>query len=325
VKLYLVLFLIPFTLWAQQNSASREKMAELFTLRETVKKRVFEKSRKEQDVQRVNFELSKQSQKIKILKEQNSELFQVMQSRVSLLYKKKKLENAGGILSLDRSQNYLRKIYLTQFFNQQDKKLSEQLMASQKQIEKENTLFRSRLQHLSVLKKRVDAQLQELKKQELAQRKLIRELVLQSDSSAPEPQDFSAQRGMLKPPIQAPYINEFGLKKDPSSGLHFINSGLYFQTQGGEPVMSASSGVVSYVGQLPYWGQVLILDHGDSYSTVYSNLENLSVGLGDQVNPQQKLAQVSNRKYDGKRGFYFEIRHFAEPQNPNEWLSAKEL
>ncbi len=300
-------------------------MAELFTLREVVKKRVFEKSRKEQDVQRVNFELSKQSQKIQLLKDQNSNLYEVMQSRVSLLYKKKKLANAGGILSLDRSQNFLQKIYLTQFFNRQDKKLSQQLISSKKQVEKENILFRSRLQHLSLLKKRVDVQLHELKKQELLQRKLIRELILQSGSFAPESQDFSAQRGELKPPIQAPFKNEFGLKKDPSNGLHFINSGIYFQTQGGEPVLSASSGIVSFIGQLPYWGQVLILDHGDSYSTVYSNLENLSVRLGDQVNPQQKLAQVSNRKYDSKRGFYFEIRHFSEPQNPNEWLSAKEL
>jgi len=298
-------------------------MAELFTIREAVKKGVFEKSRKEQDVQRVNFELSKQSQKINALKAQNVKLFQDMQSRVSLLYKKKKLENAGGILSLDQSQNYLRKIYLTQFFNQQDKKLSQQLIFSQKQIEKESTLFRSRLQHLSILKKRVDAQLQELKKQELAQRKLIRELVLESGNEIPVNQDFSAQRGELRPPIQAPFRNEFGLKKDSSSGLHFINSGLYFKTQGGEPVLSASSGLVSFIGQLPYWGQVIILDHGDFYSTVYSNLENLSVRLGDQVNSQQRLAQVSNKKYDGKRGFYFEIRHFAEPQNPVEWLSAR--
>ena len=325
MKLYFLILFWPGMIWAQQNSASREKMAELFSLREIVKKRVFVKSRKEQDVQRVNFELSKQSQKIKNLKDQNSKLFEVMQGRVSSLYKKKKLENAGGILSLDRSQNYLRKIYLTQFFNQQDRKLSQQLISSQKQIEKENKLFRSRLQHLSMLKKRVDEELQELKKQEMAQRKLIRELILESGNVVPENQDFSAQRGELKPPIQAPFRNEFGLRKDPASGLHFINSGLYFQTQGGEPVLSAASGIVSFVGQLPYWGQVLILDHGDSYSTVYSNLENLSVRLGDQVNSQQKLAQVSNRKYAGKRGFYFEIRHFAEPQNPNEWLSAKEL
>lgn len=299
-------------------------MADLFTLREAVKKRVFEKSRKEQDVQRVNLELSKQSQKIKALKEQNIKLFQEMQKRVSLLYKKKKLENAGGILSLDRSQNYLRKIYLTQFFNQQDKKLSQKLISSQKLIEKENTLFKNRLQHLSILKKRVDHELQELKKQELAQRNIIQQLIIESGGQFSVSQDFSAQRGQLKPPIQAPFKNEFGLKKDPSSGLHFINSGLHFQTQGGEPVLSASSGYVSFVGELPYWGQMIILDHGDSYSTIYSNLENLSVRLGDQVNSQQKLAQVSNKKYDDKKGFYFEIRHFAEPQNPNEWLSAKE-
>ena len=319
MKVLLISLVLSSLAYAEQDQV-RNKMAELHKIKESIKSSVFERSRKEQEIQRIGIELSKQSEKIEELKTTTQNLSQSMQDRAVLLYKMKRASQTQSLFSIQKSQDFLKKTYLTQLFHKQDQKLSKQLTHLKSDLNKESAQFRKRLIYISSLRKNSDSEFLRLKEEEKKYRKVIQALKSESFDPVDYGSQFSGLRGQLPLPIERPYKIDFGFKRLKNSQLSFLNTGVYFETEGGESVVSPYEGQVAYIGELPHWGQTMILDHGDSYFTVYSNLTHLSVGLGDQINRQQKLAQVSNKKYDNKNGFYFEIRHYTEPQNPKEWF-----
>jgi septal ring factor EnvC (AmiA/AmiB activator) len=69
----------------------------------------------------------------------------------------------------------------------------------------------------------------------------------------------------------------------------------------------------------------LVLDHGDHYYTVYAGTKDAVVTVGDQVQPQQKIASTGFSEIHGTQGMYFEIRHFSEPYDPKSWLKGPPL
>lgn len=133
---------------------------------------------------------------------------------------------------------------------------------------------------------------------------------------------FEAQKGALPRPVEGLVVKNFGLIKVPDQSYVLSNKGLFISANPGSPVKAVFSGVVSFAGTLPGLGQVLILDHGDHYYTVYGNNANLRVQLGQEVAQAQVIANSGRSSFDQQNGLYFEVRHFSEPYNPTEWVKG---
>ncbi|HEY8271263.1 MAG TPA: peptidoglycan DD-metalloendopeptidase family protein [Pseudobdellovibrionaceae bacterium] len=133
---------------------------------------------------------------------------------------------------------------------------------------------------------------------------------------------FEAQKGILPKPTQGPVMKTFGLAKSPDQSYVLSNKGLFIAATPGSPVRAVFSGVVSFAGSLPGLGQVLILDHGDHYYTIYGNNASLRVQLGQEVTQTQIIASSGRSIFDQQNGLYFEVRHFSEPYNPMEWVKG---
>jgi septal ring factor EnvC (AmiA/AmiB activator) len=136
---------------------------------------------------------------------------------------------------------------------------------------------------------------------------------------------FEAQKGSLPRPVQGPVIKYFGLVKQSDQPYVLSNKGLLISAALGSPVRAVFSGIVSFVGTLPGLGQVLILDHGDHYYTVYGNNADVRVQLGQEVTQSQVIASSGRSSFDQQNGLYFEVRHFSEPYNPMEWVKGFSL
>jgi septal ring factor EnvC (AmiA/AmiB activator) len=290
----------------------RNKMAELHKLREQVKKLVFDRSRQAQQEQRVRQELLLQSERIQNLSHELKTILNSSQKRFVEIYKRKKSHSGWNIINLKGSQEYFRKVQYLKSLNKFDTDLLEKLRTHQRQLEIEKKQFENRLTQLKKIKFQVDESLFELQAKESEKRKLIQQL------EQPE-SDFSLLRGQLIPPVEGkPYVH-FGLRREPRTKAWLLGSGAYFQSSV-RIINSSARGTVKFLGSLPHWGPTLILEHGESFFTVYTNVKNPSVGLGDEVDVGQKLADLGDLKYDGKYDHYFEIRQYTEPQNPKEWL-----
>lgn len=134
---------------------------------------------------------------------------------------------------------------------------------------------------------------------------------------------FFERKGSLKKPVVGQYLQGYGVMEHPLYKTQLRHKGIFIGANKGENVKSVASGKVSYVSDLQGLGKTLILDHGDHYFSVYSQLKNIDLKVGDAVSEGQVVAQIGYPNPFFGEGLYFELRHFAEPVNPQEWFEGK--
>jgi septal ring factor EnvC (AmiA/AmiB activator) len=133
---------------------------------------------------------------------------------------------------------------------------------------------------------------------------------------------FSDFKGQLPAPLSGSVIKKFGITKASGHQYAISHKGVFISASKGSPVKSIFDGRVSFIGEIPGFGTTLILDHGDHYYTVYSHAQAVNVKTGQEVKQSHVLAQVGDGARQGSPGIYFEIRHFSEPYDPQQWMKG---
>jgi len=128
---------------------------------------------------------------------------------------------------------------------------------------------------------------------------------------------FSRQKGRLEKPAAATIQNRFGQVK-PESGLTW--EGLMFDVKEGQSVSAIYSGQVVFSDWFRGYGQLLVLDHGDGYMSLYGHNQLIHVELGSAVEVGQLVAFAGSTGGLVEPGLYFEIRHNGSPDDPSKWL-----
>ena len=138
----------------------------------------------------------------------------------------------------------------------------------------------------------------------------------------PKPQDYTylARGARLEWPIRGPVITLFGSRNHPVFRTKVFNSGIDIRAAAGAPVKAAGPGEVLFSGWLRGFGQVVIVNHGDSLSTVYANLGRTSVGEGDAVRVGSILGTVGNTGAGGEYSLHFEVRQGGTAKDPMNYL-----
>jgi murein DD-endopeptidase MepM/ murein hydrolase activator NlpD len=90
----------------------------------------------------------------------------------------------------------------------------------------------------------------------------------------------------------------------------------------GDPVASIGAGKVAVTETLRGYGSVVMVDHGGSYMSVYTNLRTVLVKQGQQVKQGQKIAEIGNSD-GGRARLHFEIRYRGNAVDPRQYLPAR--
>lgn len=157
-------------------------------------------------------------------------------------------------------------------------------------------------------------------------KKSIEQARQRQNASKPAPQklstankaEFSRLKGQLTLPAQGKIIGRFGEKREKEGGRSTWK-GIFIKASSGEPVYAVASGRVVFAEWLRGFGEIIIIDHGDQYLSVYGNNETLLNSSGDFVKRGDKIAQVGNSSGTLSVGLYFELRHQGKPFNPLSW------
>lgn len=131
---------------------------------------------------------------------------------------------------------------------------------------------------------------------------------------------FSALRGQLALPVRGELGNRFG---GPRADGGLTWKGLFIAAGTGEDVRAVANGRVVYADWLRGFGNLLILDHGDNYMTLYANAESLLKQVGDRIRGGETVATVGNSGGNPESGLYFEMRHEGRPFDPLEWVKLR--
>jgi len=131
---------------------------------------------------------------------------------------------------------------------------------------------------------------------------------------------FQKRKGLLNHPVDGKVVAPFGPYTNTRFGVQGFRSGIDIQARPGEPVRAVGSGRVLYADWFKGYGNMVIIDHGDHYYTVYAHVDELFKTKGTAVTDGDVIATVGDTGSMTGPKLYFEIRHHGKPQNPDQWL-----
>lgn len=131
---------------------------------------------------------------------------------------------------------------------------------------------------------------------------------------------FVARKGLMRAPVKGRIINQFGKSKDKRFWVETFHSGIKIKADRGEPVQAVSSGDVIFADWLKGYGNLIIINHGSHYYSLYGHAEELFKAKGDKVQDREVIATVGDTGSLSGAGLHFEIRHKGEPIAPVNWF-----
>lgn len=152
----------------------------------------------------------------------------------------------------------------------------------------------------------------------IASTALLRNEKLPDASTAQGP--FSGMKGKLRLPVKGDLTNRFGTQRSNGGPAW---KGLFIRSQAGQEVRAVAAGRVVFSDWLRGFGNLLIVDHGQNYLTIYGNNESVLKQVGDTVRGGDAVATVGASGGNLESGLYFEIRHQGKAFDPMRWVSIK--
>jgi septal ring factor EnvC (AmiA/AmiB activator) len=132
--------------------------------------------------------------------------------------------------------------------------------------------------------------------------------------------DFAQLRGKLNFPVAGELLGKFGA---PRAGQGTVWRGVFIRAASGTEVRAVSSGAVVYSNWLRGYGNLLIVDHGSGYLSIYGNNDALYKEAGATVRTGEAIASVGASGSEPESGVYFEIRHRGQAIDPMQWVKLK--
>jgi len=127
---------------------------------------------------------------------------------------------------------------------------------------------------------------------------------------------FASLKGKLKLPVRGEIANRFGSTRE-DSGVSW--KGLFIRAAEGADVKSVASGRVVFADWMRGFGNLIIVDHGSGYMSLYGNNQAVLKHEGDEVNAGDTIASVGNSGGNESNGLYYELRNQSKPFDPLSW------
>lgn len=303
-------------------------------------------------------EISRLTERIGVHQKKISELQKVLGKRYVAIYKYSGVSDLNAMLAASDMAELSRMTYLMKRLNREDEtaveslrseilalendKLSQQkeqgeliLRRKERERERENNtragaqrrelldrLEKEKHVHLAALKEsREDERALQKKVDELIKKKTQEREIAKSNNV---PVAFVPHTGKFAWPIpQRRITSKFGMRVHPKFKTKIQHSGIDVGSPMGTQIKAAGSGEVIFTGWLRGYGQVVIIDHGGGYSTVYAHMSKILTEEGRAVRTGTVIGQVGQTGVATGPHLHFEVRVNGKAQNPLKYLPSQ--
>ncbi len=131
---------------------------------------------------------------------------------------------------------------------------------------------------------------------------------------------FAQLRGHLRLPVRGSITGRYGAPRGNGGATW---KGVFVQTESGAEVRAVAAGRVIFADELRGFGNLLIVDHGNQYLSIYANNDILLRHTGDAVRPGDVVSRAGNSSGDDRTGLYFELRFQGRPFDPMAWIGGR--
>lgn len=131
-------------------------------------------------------------------------------------------------------------------------------------------------------------------------------------------------RGRLPMPVVGEVSGRFGTPRTvEGTGTAPTWKGIFIRAAAGTGVQAVAAGQVVFADWLRGFGNLMVIDHGEEFLSVYGNNETLLRNVGDRVAVGDVVAAVGNTGGIEQTGLYFELRFQGRPFDPLKWVAAR--
>jgi septal ring factor EnvC (AmiA/AmiB activator) len=127
---------------------------------------------------------------------------------------------------------------------------------------------------------------------------------------------FASLRGRLGAPIAGKVVARFGAKRGDGPSW----KGMFIKAPEGSEVHAIAGGRVVFANWLRGFGNLIIVDHGGEYLSIYGNNQTLLKRAGAVVKAGELIASAGNTGGNEESGLYFELRHLGKAFDPAGWV-----
>lgn len=145
-----------------------------------------------------------------------------------------------------------------------------------------------------------------------------------ADLEPPADGRFAQLRGTLRLPVAGEVTARFGAPRRTEAGVNAPTwKGVFIRAAQGAEVHAVAAGRVAFADWLRGFGNLLIVDHGEGFLSVYGNNESLLANAGERIEAGAVIATVGNTGGNVEPGLYFEMRFQGRPFDPLRWAAAR--
>lgn len=172
-------------------------------------------------------------------------------------------------------------------------------------------------------KSRREAMLSELKEAARGLTDLLKDLKADDGLDDVSGDGFASLRGRLMMPARGRIVTKYGKVRHPRFKTVTFNNGIVIEAPAGTSVRSVDDGRVVYTGWLKGYGQIMIIDNGGGYYTLFAYLARILKEKGEVVKRGMEVALVGDTGPRSTPGLYFEIRRRGVPKDPAPWFASR--
>jgi len=253
------------------------------------------------------------------------------QSMYELFFRKKILEQ---VLAYDENiwENLIdNKEKLSQLLAELKTKKKERLAVEtdlEKEIEMMSLERQKRSQLLDDIRKKRSLKLAALESLKQAAENLDHTVIsLKSEADLTEPKEnisiksFSSLKGLLNMPVKGKIVSFFGPHRNKKFNVINFQSGIEIKADRGEPIRAVYNGRILYARWFKGYGNMIIIDHGNNYYTIYAHAQEIFASQGDTVEMGEVVATVGDSGSMIGPSLHFEVRHHGKPVDPLKWIN----
>ena len=128
---------------------------------------------------------------------------------------------------------------------------------------------------------------------------------------------FASLKGRMAAPVAGKVAARFGAKRG-NEGPSW--KGMFIKAGEGAEVRAVAQGRVVFANWMRGFGNLIIVDHGNDYLSIYGNNQALLKRVGDAVKGGDAIATAGNTGGNEESGLYFELRHLGRAFDPASWV-----
>ncbi len=142
------------------------------------------------------------------------------------------------------------------------------------------------------------------------------------ETSSVKQSEFALFQGKLCLPVSGRIEEKFGEKIDPNFKTKTMQKGIDLRAKKGDRVRAIYGGQVVYADWFRGYGNLIIIDHGSNYYSLYAHLNRMDKAAGQSVKKGEAIGTVGDTGSLKGPYLYFELRHHSEAVNPEQWLNT---